>query len=191
MLCNFERWCFLVTFVLFLSGCATVQTRWSDSVSQNTIASYEEFIKRYPNSEFAEEARTKLETLYLRKARATDGADGHALFLARFPDSRHAADVRNRLKQIRCSDSTLMRTFPAWLKQGAETDPQQGARWTLGKTYVGAGESAIGAGYKVIADDPASPITVEYGAGYLKYLGGKGILIGKDHSKVLVGYSCE
>jgi len=88
-------------------------------------------------------------------------------------------------EQERCLDSSLIKTFPAWLKKGQLTDPQRGARH-----YVGDTDNFVNfMGYNLMSDGPE--LFIEAGEDYLIYLGGRGIIVGRDGTKVLVGYECK
>lgn len=51
----------LLVCCIFFSGCATTYGSWSSATMQNTRYGYEKFIEAYPNSEFAEEARKRID----------------------------------------------------------------------------------------------------------------------------------
>lgn len=167
-----------------------IKKNWIIAKCENTIESYVEFIKSFPKSMFEDSANANLEILYLEKYNKDNNANEYALFLGRFPNSKHNEVIREKIKNIRCSDPNLLKIFPTWLKLGKVSDSQVGARWNIGASYLGS-EGKIAYGYKVIADDPSDLISVEFRSGYLIYFGGKGIIIGLDNSRVLVGYSCE
>jgi hypothetical protein len=88
-------------------------------------------------------------------------------------------------EQERCLDSSLIKTFPAWLKKGQPTDPQIGPRHIIGDTD----NFTNFMGYKLMSDDPK--LFIEAREDYLIHLGGCGIIIGRDGTKVLVGYECK
>jgi hypothetical protein len=52
-------------FFIFAAGCATMQSRYKNAESTNTIEAYENFIRRYPQGKLAAKAQSKLAVLYL------------------------------------------------------------------------------------------------------------------------------
>ena len=47
---------------ILLSGCASVQKDWDIAKSNNNREAYIEFIEKYPNSRFADEAKDAIST---------------------------------------------------------------------------------------------------------------------------------
>lgn len=185
------RWSLILVFIFGLIGCATTKEDWGNAQNLNTIEAYQEFLQKYPNSGFSKEAQTKLEPLYYQMAKDTNTAISYSAYLARYPQGVHTDEVRAKLKESRCLETSMVRSFQSWLRKGQLSDPQRGGRLTLGDTYIGIPPSNIGQGYKVAGDDPAYPIQIEWGRDYLIYLGGRGIIVGQDGITVLVGYECE
>jgi len=84
-----------------------------------------------------------------------------------------------------CRDPTLTKTFPTWLHTGKPSDQQAGARHTIGETE----DFITLIGYKFISHEPK--LVIELRQDYLIYLGGRGVIVGRDGTKVLVGYECK
>ncbi len=61
---------FLGTLTLVLVvGCATMQDRWEAAESADTIAAYEDFLKKYPEGDLADKARARRTELYKQRAK--------------------------------------------------------------------------------------------------------------------------
>ena len=172
-------------------GCTTTNVDWEEAHNINTSKSYQIFLQKHPDSEYSEQARVKLESLFYENAKEAGSISGYSSYLVKSPKGSHAGIVRARIKEIRCQDPTLMKTFPAWLKKGMPNDPQRSASWYLADSYIGITPGDIGRGYKATGDDPDLPLELEWGAGYLIYFGGKGVIIGPDGKGVLLGYDCK
>ena len=71
---------FATALFIFMIGCASVQTKWETAENINTIEAYENFLKRYPNSEFAAEAHSRLEQLYFEQAKSTNNPENWRYF---------------------------------------------------------------------------------------------------------------
>ena len=54
--------------VVSVVACATMQSSWRRTVSTNTIAAYEGFLSRYPDSDSCAPAKVRLESLRFRDA---------------------------------------------------------------------------------------------------------------------------
>ncbi len=59
---SFQR-ILLLTAFLTITGCATMYSRWDDAREANTIQSYEEFLKQYPQEWLAYYAQKRIEIL--------------------------------------------------------------------------------------------------------------------------------
>jgi TolA-binding protein len=83
-----------------MCGCVSVSSRFDDVKRQNTPAAYEQFVKQYPQSEFAREARDRLEGLYFDEAKAKGTIAAFEQYLARYPRGRLAAEAQDRLEAL-------------------------------------------------------------------------------------------
>ena len=107
-----------------------------------------------------------------------------------------AKEARNILRTLRCREHGRAGEFPSWLKDGGtdriKTNSKSIRSYIYADKYVGAGPADIAGGYKVTVDDPAAPIKLlrVSDTGYFVYLEGKGVIVGKDGTPVLVGYKC-
>lgn len=84
--------------VAFLVGCAS--TAYRNASTANTIASYEQFHRKYPDSEFAREAKRKLDALYFQKAEGQATIQAYESFLERRPNSSQASEAKRRLEHL-------------------------------------------------------------------------------------------
>ena len=66
---------------ILLSGCASVQKDWDIAKSTNNREAYIEFIEKYPNSRFADEAKDAIRELYWRDTRSADKLTAYENFL--------------------------------------------------------------------------------------------------------------
>lgn len=65
--------CLLVTlFLILITACATMQSRWEEAESTNTIPAYEEFLMSSPEGIHADEARSRIVKLYSEQNEAYD-----------------------------------------------------------------------------------------------------------------------
>jgi hypothetical protein len=53
----------ITMIVVLLAGCTTMDTRWQEVVSKNTIQDYRAFLRQYPDSQYAISAKEKIELL--------------------------------------------------------------------------------------------------------------------------------
>jgi len=78
--------CTLFTVMLMLlAGCATVDTRWHQATSSNTLRAYESFLKRHPDSEHAVTAKEKIESLRWQRTKKSNTASAYEAFLRKYP----------------------------------------------------------------------------------------------------------
>ncbi|MCU0577594.1 MAG: hypothetical protein MUD15_12355 [Desulfobacterota bacterium] len=184
--------CFVFIFSLGIAGCSTVHIDWDMATAINTMESYDEFLKKHPDTEFTQQALAKVEPMRFQKAVEEGSAKGFSAYLARYPQGSYAREIRSRLKTLRCSDKTLLRNDPPpWMKKGNTSDPLHRTSWYLDKSYMGVAPSEIGRGYKATCDDPDYPMDLAWEPGHLVYFGGRGVIVGPDGTPVLVGYDCR
>ena len=89
----------LVGQLLFLVGCATPKKDWEKAQRLNTIEAYEEFLQKHPDSEFAYEAKHKIEELAWEKVRQKDSINAYENFLQKYPKSKFVTEARHRIER--------------------------------------------------------------------------------------------
>lgn len=103
----------------FISGCATVQDRWSLVVNQNTKHSYEGFVKTYPDSEQAKEAKKRLEdpdyafmtTCQIGTKEAFDG------FVNSYPSSNYVPISKAYIEFLKETKSGDIKSYKRFITQ--------------------------------------------------------------------------
>ena len=90
----------LVGQLLFLVGCATPKKDWEKAQRLNTIEAYEEFLQKHPDSEFAYEAKHKIEELAWERAKEQNTIEAYEEFLQKHPFSIFALDAKERIANL-------------------------------------------------------------------------------------------
>jgi uncharacterized protein YgiM (DUF1202 family) len=90
--------------VVFLAACATMQSRWEAANSADTITAYEDFLKRYPEGDFTDQARLRQNDLYedrdWREAEANNTVAAYEDFLKNHPHGKHMSDAYAKLEML-------------------------------------------------------------------------------------------
>jgi len=183
--------CLFIVLIMLSAGCSTTKIDWEEACTMDTPKAYQAYLNKHPDSPYAEEADLRIEKFYYQTAKDSGTVAGYASYLAKRPNGFHTKEIRSKIKQLRCQDSSLTKAFPSWLKRGQPSDPRRKGSWFLDNTYIGVPPSDIGRGYKAAGDDPDSPLELDWGAGHLIYFAGKGVIVGPDGVSVLVGYTCH
>jgi hypothetical protein len=102
----------LLIMGLIIGGCAAM--RWQEATSKNTIAGYEEFLRREPNSSQAREAKEKIESLYFQRANKTNTLAAYIEFLKRYPNSQYSSEAKTRIENLYWQNAMSQNTIPAY-----------------------------------------------------------------------------
>lgn len=93
----------LILFVL-LAACGNPDKAWELAEREDTNQGYLEFLAKYPDGDYADRARTRMEELKeLRgweRAQFRDRIDNYQRFLAQYPDSENAAAAERRIFEL-------------------------------------------------------------------------------------------
>jgi hypothetical protein len=182
----------LIAAILFVSmGCSTTNIDWEEASHVDTVKAYQQYLQKHPNSPYSEQAQIKLETYYYQNAKDDGTVIGYSNYLAKNSHGTHTRDIRAKLIAMRCQDTDFVKVFPSWLIKGQPSDPNRHASWFLDNSYIGISPGDIGRGYKAACDDPEYPLELEWGVGHLILFSGRGVIVGPDGVKVLVGYPCK
>ncbi len=188
---SYLRWLLIPVLVSVLAGCSTTRIDWDLTNRINTPKAYEDFLAKHPDSEYTQQAQMKLEPMIYQKALDEGNVSVFSSYLMKLPQGEHVKEIRARLRETRCQDQNIAKVFPEWLKQGKPRDPERRASWLLDDSFIGVAPSSIGRGFKACGDDPDVPLELGWGAGYLIYYEGRGVIVGPDGTQVLVGYTCK
>ena len=94
----------LAAVLIGLSGCNREQSAWEKARAANTAASYDQFVKNYPNGAFTAQARAQLKELYedrdWQAARDADTQEAYRTFLTNHPDGKWSEEARIRIENF-------------------------------------------------------------------------------------------
>jgi len=93
-----------LTLLLGICGCSRQQSDWEKTRAANTTDSYEQFLKKYPNGEFAAQAQARVKELYeehdWQKARDADTQEAYQAFLKQYPEGKWTEEARIRVENF-------------------------------------------------------------------------------------------
>ena len=117
--------CTLFTVMLMLlAGCATVDTRWQQARSSDTVRAYERFLKRHPDSEHAVTAREKIESLGWQRAKKSNTAYAYEAFLRKHPTGQFSPKAIAELETFARIVPSMLDPIPyqSWGNDGWKYD---------------------------------------------------------------------
>lgn len=85
----------LLFVLLVLNGCASMS--YEDACRKDTIIAYRAFVKEYPHSSLAKEAKKKIERLHFHNAKRIDSIDAYKNFIRNYPGSEYADQVQKEI----------------------------------------------------------------------------------------------
>ncbi len=105
-LCNGNKLRFILLFiititVLLISGCATEDQAWQEALDNDNIESYNAFLEEYPDGEYAQEAKDKLDPLLWQKANKINTIEGYEEYLEEYPQGAEAEKAIERLEELK------------------------------------------------------------------------------------------
>jgi cell division septation protein DedD len=91
----------MAAVLLAVMACSSRQQQWEDTRRADTLEAYQQFLRSYPDGEFASQAQARVRELQeladWQKAMQTDTADAYQQFLNGHPQGRMADEARIRL----------------------------------------------------------------------------------------------
>jgi len=94
----------IVVLIFFIVGCASIASRYSEVRGIDTIEAYEEFIQKYPDSEYANKARMQIDEL---SAKTKNTIEVYREFIVRHPESEFVKEAKVRIKELFLMDKTI------------------------------------------------------------------------------------
>ncbi|MFC1712334.1 hypothetical protein ACFL6S_01630 [Candidatus Poribacteria bacterium] len=104
----------LLIVIIPIAGCAAMQNDWEAVQSINTIVAYEQFLTRYPEGEFANQARVKVKALYFQKAKEINTISSYEDFLERYPTGKFADQVHIELEALHLQEAKDANTISSY-----------------------------------------------------------------------------
>jgi hypothetical protein len=89
-----------ISLFLFVTGCVTMQNKWEEAASVNTIEGYKSFLSRYPKGKLADEGRAKLEELRFDIVKKNDTIESYKTFLDYYPEGRFSKDAKEKMDSL-------------------------------------------------------------------------------------------
>ncbi|MFU8878503.1 MAG: SPOR domain-containing protein [Wenzhouxiangellaceae bacterium] len=93
-----------LTLTLALVACDRQGAHWEEAQQEDTVAAYESFVERYPDSAEADQARSRIETLRAEQAwtdaQQRDTLAAYRGFLQAHPEAAAADQARARLQTL-------------------------------------------------------------------------------------------
>lgn len=91
----------LILSLAIASGCSRRQQEWETARRSDTVASYQQFLRLFPDGEFASQAQARVRELQeaadWEHATRTDTAESYQQFVDRHPQGRMADEARIRI----------------------------------------------------------------------------------------------
>jgi len=133
-------------FLVFIS-CSGENKDWKNAESENSITAYEDFLKQYPQGEFADEAQLQIEAIYFEKAEAVNTIEAYADFLKHYSEGEFADEAQSQIKAIYFEKAEAANTIEAYadfLKRYSEGEFADKARFKIEAIYFDQAKAAIG-----------------------------------------------
>ena len=90
----------LLAALVFFVGCASQESLYKKAVQDDSIDSYQEFIQKYPDTKYSEEARKNLMALEFKNAQKANSVSQYEKFLQKYPGSKYSEEARENLMTL-------------------------------------------------------------------------------------------
>lgn len=106
-------------FVFFIVACSPQENKWKDVTSNNTIESFEEYLKEYPTGKYVTNAKDSIKKITWGKAHSDNSLTGFLNYLKSYPNDEHAliADSLLWLSVKRNDSDSAYRSYLDVIKQ--------------------------------------------------------------------------
>lgn len=103
----------LCIFIFF--SCSGEKKDWKYAESENSITAYEDYLKKYPQGKFADEARSWIKTIYFEKAEAANTIEAYDDFLKRYVEGDFADKARSKIEAIYFDQAKAANSIEAYI----------------------------------------------------------------------------
>lgn len=100
--------------ILFMVSCSNPEKEFAKAKEKNNIEAYEKFIKKFPNSEFTNQAKRELENLEYNHALELHTVQSLEAFLSKYPESQYNKEIENEIQKIEYTNVKKINTIDAY-----------------------------------------------------------------------------
>jgi hypothetical protein len=108
---------------LYGLGCTSEEERqYKKSISENTVSAYEDFLKRYPESQYRDSVKSSIAKIHFKQwedTRMRNTLEGYELFLSHFPESEYSQGAVDSIAKIEALEDA---SFRSWLSKKHENE---------------------------------------------------------------------
>lgn len=109
-----SRGSLIVLFAVVLSSCANPDRDWQRATQADTTEAYDAFVRRHPNSPFADEARAGIERIAFEEAAGVGTIEALQSFLNRFDDGALASRALTQLERLEFDRARQGSSVDSW-----------------------------------------------------------------------------
>jgi hypothetical protein len=114
-----RRILYLIAPTIFLfTNCSREKNDWQVAKSQNTVQTYEQFIKDYPKSTFKDSASYKIEELFFKEAVTKNTINDYSDFIKHFPKSIFIDSANKKIIELTSRFEVISAKFVEYILSG-------------------------------------------------------------------------
>ena len=100
--------------MLLMVACSPEKRDWEVAETAGSLYSYNEYLAKYPQGEFADSARRKIEELEFLDCQTTSTVEAYQAYLARYPNGPFSAKAREGWDDLDWLAADQQWSLPAW-----------------------------------------------------------------------------
>lgn len=89
-----------VGIMVLLVSCSTTQKDWQSANQTNTIASFQDYLTKHPDSEFTRNANENIQKLNWQAAESGNTVEAFTAYLKQYPSGSYAKDAKKRIESL-------------------------------------------------------------------------------------------
>lgn len=105
---------FLLFLLFVLVGCATTESVWQKAQQVNTVYAYQDFLRKYPKSEFTPEANRRIEKLTWEASEKSNTVKSYQDFLRQYPQGEFTLEANRRIEKLNWEAAQRNNTIQAY-----------------------------------------------------------------------------
>lgn len=100
---NFKK-AIVIAVSILLAGCASQQSLYKKAVETNTIEKYEDFLQKYPDSEYQSSVKDKIIDIEFSNTKAKNTIIALEAFLKKYPDNKYKEQATEQIEALEFKD---------------------------------------------------------------------------------------
>ncbi|MFX0136392.1 MAG: hypothetical protein ACFFDN_22310 [Candidatus Hodarchaeota archaeon] len=100
--------------IIFIAGCASQKSMYNKAYKANTVEAFEEFIQKYPEGVYAEQAKKLIQEIEFNKAKEINSIEAYNNYLKKYTEGEFSKEAKKEIEGIEFNNAKNINTIESY-----------------------------------------------------------------------------